>query len=522
MNKANIQYFDWGYIEWMYEPEYGSSTNIMHIGITTILPEKRQKKHIHYGDEQLLYVLSGKGEQLIGDTVNIIEPGSYFHIEAGSVHETVNITDKPITELLISIPANFENNLSMYNKIKSLLDNREKYENPIKIDDRIKSIYDEFIHSLKMPVSIFDNEDNVIISGQGYPEYCEIKCNISNGPQNCCIYGTRDNYTSPHYSEPSAFICPYGLTVFITPIFFNDEVIGIIKGGHIRINSDNLNAENSTGNNNISNISYRRMPEIPEARMKAISLQIKKLCKNIVNYYILENTEVELGKREEIIQDISRHEIMLEESLKSTKEKVLSIQINNHFLFNTLNAVAGLAIKENAFKTYESIINLSKMFRYSLKTSSNLVKLRDELDYLVNFVDLQKLRYGNRLEVKFNISEEIKDIIIPFNCLQPILENCFIHGFKNEKNGMLIEVSGKKDKNNIIIEIRDNGTGLDENAIEVLNRKIRQNNSNGAISGLMMIYSKLKLFYNEGFDFKVSGKPNKGTSIKITIYDKLI
>lgn len=516
MVKTNFQYFDWGQIEWMYEPEYGNSTNIMHIGIIKIFSGKRQTKHVHYGDEQFLYVLSGKGKQLIDDAVNIIEPGANFHIEAGSVHETVNSGNEPITELLISIPANYENNLFLQGKVENLLNNREKYETSIKIDDKIKGIYDGFISSLKIPLSIFDDKDNIIIKGQGYPEYCEIKCNVREDLNNCCIYRIRDNYTSPQYSEPTAFVCPFGLTIFIIPILFNNEVIGLVKGGHIKTSTNNLDI------NYISNKAYELIPVVPKARMKAISLQIKKLSKNIVNYYMFENTEVELGKKEEIIRDISRHEIMLEESLKSTQDKVLSIQINNHFLFNTLNAVAGLAVKENAFKTYESIISLSKMFRYSLKTSSNLVKLADELDYLVNYIDLQKLRYSDKLDVSLNISEEIKDIVIPFNCMQPILENCFIHGFKDKKNRMLIEVFGRRAKDSVTLEICDNGIGMNEKDIEVLNKKIHQNNNREVFSGLMMIYSKLQLFYNQGFDFEISGTLNKGTKVKIIIYDKLI
>ena len=494
MNINNIQHFDWGHIEWIFEPEYSNSTNIMHIGITTLYPGMRQKKHVHYGDEQFLYVLSGMGHQLIGDEVTTIETGASSHIEAGSVHETVNISDEPLVQLLISIPANFENSLLPQNKETKLPDSRDNNDTSIKIDDKIRSMYEGLVHSLKIPLSIFDAEDNAIIEGHGYPDYCRNRCNIDESLHNCSIYGIKDNYSSPHYSDPSAFICPYGMTVFVIPIQLQGKIIGVIRGGHIRTSPDNPDY-------------------IPEARMKAISLQIKKLSKSIVNFYRFENTEVQL-------QDISRHETMLEESLKSTQERVLSIQINNHFLFNTLNALAGLAVKENAFKTYESIISLSKMFRYSLKTGSNLVKLRNELDYLVDFIDLQKLRYSERLEVSFDIAEEIKDILLPFNCLQPILENCFIHGFRDKKDKLSIVVSGRKEDDRVIIAIRDNGTGMDAAAAEALNLKVRQLDRVGVPSGLKMIYSKLKLYYGQDLDFEISSKPGIGTSVKITIIDR--
>lgn len=515
MSRSNTQHFDWGRIEWMYEPEYGNSNSVMHIGIITIFPGKRQTRHVHYGDEQFLYVLSGQGEQWIDNAINTIEPGASFHIEAGSAHETINTGEEPIIELLISIPANYHNNLFIQSKAENLLSYGSSCKGPIKIDIGIRSIYDEFIRSLKIPVSIFDNMGNVVIKGQGYPEYCEAKCNIRKDLNNCRIYGIQGNYTSPQFADPSAYICPYGLTVFVVPMLFNDEMIGTIKGGHIKTLSNN------PYDNHVSDTAFDSIPAVPKARMKAISLQLKKLSRSIINYYIFENTEMELGKKEEIIKDISRHELMLEESLKSTQEKVLNIQMNNHFLFNTLNAIAGLAVKENAIKTYEAIINLSKMFRYSLKTGSNLVRLADELDYLVNYIDLQKLRYGDRLEVRLDIEDAIKNTAIPFNCLQPILENCFTHGFRENKSKMLIEVSGRRENDGIAIEIRDNGIGMDKQEIEALNRKLHQYNDD-TVSGLMMIHSKLQLFYNNNFNFEISGAPNKGTSVKIAIKDRMI
>lgn len=502
MKRNNIQHFDWGWIEWIFEPEYGSSTNIMHIGITTLYPGMRQTMHVHYGDEQFLYVLSGRGHQLIGDEVTIIETGASSHIEAGSVHETVNIGDEPLVQLLISIPANFENSLSLQGKASALRSGLEDQDAVIRIDDKIRTMYEGLINSLKMPISIFNEEDTIIIEGRDYPEYCRQKCGIAENLHNCCMYGIKDNYSSPHYTDPSAFVCPYGLTVFIIPIQLRDKTIGFIRGGHLGTSPDS--------------------PEyMPEARMKAILVQIKKLSKSIVDYYVLENTELQLGKKEEIIQDISRHEMLLEESLKSTQEKVLSIQINNHFLFNTLNALAGLAVKENAIKTYESIISLSKMFRYSLKTGSNLVKLRNELDYLADFIYLQKLRYSDRLVVSLDIAEEIKDVSLPFNCLQPILENCFIHGFRDKKGKMLIVVSGRREQGNVVIEIHDNGSGMTEEEVEALNQKIHDLDSGGIPNGLKMIYTKLKYFYGDGFSFNVAGEAGNGTSVVITIHDSI-
>ncbi len=161
------------------------------------------------------------------------------------------------------------------------------------------------------------------------------------------------------------------------------------------------------------------------------------------------------------------------------------------------------------------------MFRYSLKTGSNLVNLRNELDYLADFIYLQKLRYSDRLVVSLDIAEEIKDVSLPFNCLQPILENCFIHGFRDKKGKMLIVVSGRREQGNVVIEIHDNGSGMTEEEVEALNQKIHDLDSGGIPNGLKMIYTKLKYFYGDGFSFNVAGEAGNGTSVVITIHDSI-
>ena len=207
---------------------------------------------------------------------------------------------------------------------------------------------------------------------------------------------------------------------------------------------------------------------------------------------------------------------VLEETLKSAREKVLNIQINNHFLFNTLNALAGTAIKEKAVETYQSIIDLSKMLRYTSTNENQFVQIKNELQYIQNYTNLQKLRYGNRLDINVNISPDINDKNIPFNCLQPIVENCFIHGFKDMKSGMKINITALINKNNMIIEIIDNGIGINDDALKKLRDKIIGYDKY-ELRGLMMTYSKLKLFYGDKFNFIIDSSKGSGTKVKIVL-----
>ena len=503
----NIQYFEWGYIEWIYEPDFNNTINNMSIGITTILPNKRQNKHIHYGNEQFIYVLSGEGIQLIGDKISEMKPKQIYHMEAGIIHETINQGDKPIKHLLIAIPAHYDPNILIQKEELGIVAAEDEFDESIKVNSEISYIYETIVNPLNMPVSIFDMDGNVVIQGKNYPQTCISNCLHDSENKNCPMYSLKGEYKPPHYTDLSALICPYGLTVVNNPIMLNNKPIGIIKGGHIKTSKDNSDSNNE-------NI-------VPKGTTNAVLQQLKKLSKTIQNYYIFRYTEIKLNKKEEIIQDIVKNEVALEETLKLAKDKVLNIQINNHFLFNTLNAVAGMAIKENAFETYQSIIDISKMLRYTSSNENQFVKLKSELQYIQNYTNLQKLRYGERLSVNIDISPDINEKSIPFNCLEPIVENCFIHGFKDMKKGMKLNIIGSLDKNNIVIEISDNGIGINHQALMQLRNKITEYEKY-EIRGLMMTFSKLRLFYGNNFNFTIESSECDGTTVKLVLPEYFI
>jgi len=515
--RDNIQYFDWGQIEWIHEPEKSNFKSVMNIGIVTIFSGKRQNKHIHYGDEQVIYVLSGKGEQIIGNKTSTMKPGSIFHIQAGSTHETINYGEDHLKELLISIPVNHEQEIFLKNRKERLENENDKiYPQDIKINEEIKYIFDKIIEPLKVPMAIFDHEGIIVFKTNYYPEFCRANCSINEKLCNCSLYNIKDEYAAPQYTDMSAFVCPYGLTVFVLPIVYNNKVIGVIKGGHIREAKSNIKMKTKESHEVIS-LPY----DTPKSTVNAILQLMKRLCKNIINYYIFKNTEIELNKKDEIINDIVQNEIMLEEALKNTKGKVLSIQINNHFLFNTLNAIASLAIRENSLNTYDAIISLSKMFRYSLKKSSYFVELREEIEYLKNYINLQKIRYGSKIAADFNISLEVENINVPFNFLQPIIENSFNHGFKDVKDNMKMIVIAKQAEDRIVIEIKDNGIGMKQDELIELKSKIVEDDEY-ELNGLKMISLKLEKFYGNNFSFDINSQYEKGTAVKISLPDKII
>ncbi|PAB59061.1 cupin domain-containing protein, partial [Anaeromicrobium sediminis] len=274
MNSNNMQTFPWGHIEWFI------NESMLNVAITTILPGQKQAPHIHYGNEQFIYVLSGSGKQFIDNEYSKKEPGMMFHIKAGSCHETINTSTEPLVELLVSVPINYEYDFFTEDKPSSFypIDNVSK---KINLDEDMEYIYDKLIKPLNIPICIFDNEGKCLIEGKDYPFFCKDRCNVHKCINNCSLYKIDDNYSTPPTKNSSAILCEHGISIFIFPLIYDNSFIGTIKGGHFKENYTN---DPTDFNSFIT----------PKSTILSIFQLMNKLRNQIINYYILKNTKMEL------------------------------------------------------------------------------------------------------------------------------------------------------------------------------------------------------------------------------------
>lgn len=509
---GKTQNFDWGFIDWIYDSQDMNSPNNLHVGISSILPGRRQKEHIHYGDEQVLYVLSGRGEQIIDKTRSIKEKGSYYYIPAGSVHETINNGDEPIVELIISVPVKdtLLNNIESEVNLKFTEDFTKKV---LTLTPEMEDLYKESSKSLNIPLVVLDKNNDPIRLPDEYPQFCKKNCRIHEDLGNCKQYYINDGYVPPQYKDPFAFVCPWNLRIFVWPIIIQGRLIGYVKGGQFRTPEEDENIDPKL----LEDQDYNSMEVFHRGRLTAILENAITLSKNIGYLYILENSNEVIGEKEEIISSISKNEIILKENLKKTKEEVLQIQLNQHFLFNTLNAIAGLAIKEDSPKVYDSIIRLSSIFRYSLREQGRLVDFQEELDFIYNYLELQRLRYGERVKLNFNIQEKTRRLKVPFNFLQPLIENIFTHGITPDTGEFSIDLSAIYLDDYLYIKLKDRGEGIRSNQLYKLNSSILSGESDSRLSGLLMIGKKLNYYYNTDWEFRLGNHPEGGLLINIEI-----
>ena len=220
----------------------------------------------------------------------------------------------------------------------------------------------------------------------------------------------------------------------------------------------------------------------------------------------------------EVAGSLMEKELLMESHLKDAQLKYLQAQINPHFLFNTLNAGAQLAMMEGADRTYDYIQNVADFFRYNVKKGNDIVTLREELELIDHYIYILNVRFSGDIHYEKEISEDLLDCAVPSMILQPIVENCVNHGIREmsgEGRIWLKVYHGEEDT--LVISIRDNGIGMDAEIIEKLrNGTYHEERQSSGSNGIAMgnVIARLKLFtQNEDVMTIRSDGRNQGTEV---------
>lgn len=240
--------------------------------------------------------------------------------------------------------------------------------------------------------------------------------------------------------------------------------------------------------------------------------------------------EMVLGIRRYIVQlkDSMEQESAMKEKalkteahLKDAQLKYLQAQISPHFLFNTLNAGAQLAMMEDADRTYTYIQNVADFFRYTMKDRDDTT-LADELTQVQHYIYILNVRFSSEIQFESHVDEECLNVMMPSMVLQPIVENSVNYGIRNIDWQGRINLTVTREDGYICVSIRDNGIGMSQDKIDRimegrLERQELSKNSNGV--GLDNVIQRLRLFYDREDVLEITSVgPNMGTEVAVKLY----
>lgn len=263
-----------------------------------------------------------------------------------------------------------------------------------------------------------------------------------------------------------------------------------------------------------------------------------------INKIILSMKEVRGGNFNVRIDDYSNHKelnlltdkfnYMVEEINKLFKEKYelrlaqrtaqlksLQSQINPHFLYNTLQSVQYMALERQAYEIDSMIVSLGDMLKYIFKSKDEMVTLEEEFQYAEKYLTIQRFRFIDNLEVKIFLDRRAASVKVPKMILQPLVENCFTHGYDSAMERFIIELYGNVAQDSVIIQVKDNGTGMNEDTIKYLHDKMDTELENMVMDvehvGISNVYSRLKILYGESFTFNMTSIPYSETMIELSM-----
>lgn len=188
-------------------------------------------------------------------------------------------------------------------------------------------------------------------------------------------------------------------------------------------------------------------------------------------------------------------------------------QINPHFLYNTLDCINWIAIRNEDYEISQMIGNLADILRYSIQTINEQVTLYDAVEWLKKYLYLYSVRFHHSFTTSYDIDQELLGCKIYKLLLQPIVENAVVHGFKGCDSEKTLEICiRKKDEKFISIEIRDSGVGIPEEKLNLIsdeetNKKIGLNN----------VRERLRIYYKDSAGMSIWSRENEGTRVTVVI-----
>ncbi len=229
-----------------------------------------------------------------------------------------------------------------------------------------------------------------------------------------------------------------------------------------------------------------------------------------------------LDENQRMIEEIREGKIRLYETkLTQQKMEILAYrnQINPHFLYNTFSCMRDMALINDQDNIAEMAMALSDIFRYAVK-ASNIVTVRDEVSYIEKYARIIEFRFMGKITIETSVESSVLDKPLIRFFLQPLVENAVFHGLESKMdNGFVdVRIEGRGDK--LAITIKDDGCGMDAEALDKLKELINAPHEKGGI-GLPNIIQRLRLFYGDEYTFEVNSIVGKGTVINIEVPDHI-
>lgn len=270
----------------------------------------------------------------------------------------------------------------------------------------------------------------------------------------------------------------------------------------------------------ISNILSREITK-PLRRLSESMSRVEKGEFDRANVDVtMENEIGSLGKSynlmTERIHTLMEQNVYEQKQKRKSELKALQAQINPHFLYNTLDSIIWMSEAGQSDEVVEMTSALAKLLRQSISNDHEQVELGQEMEYVKNYLTIQKMRYQDKLEYTIEVDPQVRHVMIVKLVLQPIVENAIYHGIKYKGSKGTLRIRAFAESEDVCIVIEDNGIGMDDTALNIIfdeTQKIHKQNG----VGVPNVQKRLKLYYGDKYGITYESKVGIGTRATIRI-----
>jgi two-component system, sensor histidine kinase YesM len=260
--------------------------------------------------------------------------------------------------------------------------------------------------------------------------------------------------------------------------------------------------------------------------LKRLTKLMKKVEKGNFNVDLPIHSQDEIGilanSFNSMIQEINqliKKNYQIEIRQKNAELYALQSQINPHFMYNTLETI-GYAIEEEETETVVHMVTLlGRMLRYSLNNKDRVVPISAEVRHMNDFLTLQKFRFEERIEFNIHSDIDTNKYYIPKFILQPIIENSIKYGMEQLETCVIEIIIKKTNQKEILLTIKDNGPGIEEDVLKKLNETLRVNPMTGRDSsfGLINVHARISMIFGDSYGLEIQSKVEVGTEVTVKL-----
>lgn len=405
--------------------------------------------------------------------------------------------------------------LSVLRQLNDFADNGDKYEHVLKIDISLNKLY-----------NIFDREKDYLnlflVDPQG-----DIVCSTGRKYENDLSKGYI-NFNNIYGREKNSdfFNAQLGSAGYLN----GWNIIGIPNGNHVLNESNKSNIFIVC----ITIVVVSMSTFLILIIVRSYNYRLKKLSKHMMgvknqNFELIQIAEGkdEIGeliisfnmmtsKINTLVNDVYKLQLKkkdLEIQRVQAELKFLQSQMDPHFLFNTLNAVMAICVKNNYTDLTEVIKNLAKIFRRLISWKDDLVTVREEISFTEMYLKIEKFRFLEKFDYKIEIDEKTLDMKVPKMSIQTLVENACKHGIQNSIDVGFIKIKVNQNEQFLYIDIEDNGLGIENNKLKEIIENLELEDNSCENVGITNVYKRLHLYYGDEVEFDIKSEMNKGTTV---------